>query len=60
MNLDEILRRARERVDSEHIKEDRRGHDNLPGPIPGNFAQGSAHFSGRSPETAIPAANAQT
>ena len=33
-NLDEILRRARHRVDSEHVGNDRRDHNHLLGPKP--------------------------
>ena len=57
-NLDEILRRAKIRVGAEQTGSESRAQINLPGPNAENFAQGSAHFSGRSPNLAVPAQDA--
>ena len=57
-NLDEILRRAKIRVGSEQTGSESRAQINLLGPSAENFAQGSAHFSSRSPNLAVPAENA--
>ena len=53
-----LLRSLSLDVDSEYVGNGRHDHDNLPGPRPEYFAQGSARFSGRSPETTIPVVNA--
>ncbi|CAE7291934.1 KCC4 [Symbiodinium sp. CCMP2592] len=57
INLDEILRRAQQRVADEQTAESR-GQNNPVEPIRHNFGQTSACFSGRSPNQAVPSANA--
>ena len=54
-NLDEILRRAKIRVGSEQAGSESHAQINPPEPNAENFAQQSAHFSGRSPIQAVPA-----
>ena len=56
--LDEILRRAKLRVSPEQAGTESRAPTNPPGLNADNFAQQSAHFSGRSPIQAVPVANA--
>ncbi|CAE7517087.1 GABBR2 [Symbiodinium sp. CCMP2592] len=57
INLDEILRRAQQRVADEQPAESR-GQNNPVEPLRHNFGQTSACFSGRSPNQAVPSANA--
>ncbi|CAE7715784.1 unnamed protein product [Symbiodinium sp. CCMP2592] len=57
INLDEILRRAQQRVADEQPAEGR-GQNNPVEPVRHNFGQTSACFSGRSPNQAVPSANA--
>ena len=57
-NLDEILRRAKMRITPEQTGSESRAQINPPGLNADNFAQQSAHFSGRSPIQAVPVANA--
>ncbi|CAE7541330.1 unnamed protein product [Symbiodinium sp. CCMP2592] len=57
INLDEILRRAQQRVADEQPAESR-GQNNPVEPVRHNFGQTSACFSGRSPNQAVPSANA--
>ncbi|CAE7774112.1 GABBR2 [Symbiodinium sp. CCMP2592] len=57
INLDEILRRAQQRVADEQPAESR-GQNNPVEPIRHDFGQTSACFSGRSPNQAVPSANA--
>ncbi|CAE7216999.1 GABBR2 [Symbiodinium sp. CCMP2592] len=57
INLDEILRRAQQRVADEHLGESH-GQNNPVEPVRQNYGQTSASFSGRSPDPAVPPANA--
>ena len=57
-NLDEILRRAKLRVSPEQAGSESRGQINPSGLNADNFAQQSAHFSGRSPIQAFVGGNA--
>ncbi|CAE6956816.1 JNK [Symbiodinium sp. CCMP2592] len=57
INLDEILRRAQQRVADEHLGESRE-QNNPVEPVRQNYGQTSASFSGTSPDPAVPPADA--
>ncbi|CAE7040332.1 JNK [Symbiodinium sp. CCMP2592] len=57
INLDDILRRAQQRVAVDHPPESR-GQNNPVEPVRQNYGQTSASFSGRSPIPTVPSANA--
>ncbi|CAE6962770.1 unnamed protein product [Symbiodinium sp. CCMP2592] len=57
INLDDILRRAQQRVADDHPPESR-GQNNPVEPVRQNYGQTSASFSGRSPIPTVPSTNA--